>query len=275
MRKQELMMRKLWLLPLVACVSFSSVGAQDNETSAAKPPALQTADPLTPALTPAPSATDILMSAERLRGAEIDGLVMTVKIDDVGTNTPTQVMKVSAKGDKSLVEFMRPKKQQGRKILMVGNNMWFVSPSVRKPIPISTRQRLLGQASNGDIASTDYASDYAVKLLRRDNLQERSCYVLELLANSKKATYQRIEYWVDSDNFEALRADYFAVSGKLFKSAKFEYNNHLIVDDTAHKFISKIILSNAISNNQTTISYFEPQTQSISARTFDLRRLTR
>lgn len=268
-------MRKLWLLPLVACVSFSSFGAPDTGTSAAKPPAPQTADPLTPALAPAPSATDILMSAERLRGAEIDGLVMTVKIDDVGTNTPTQVMKVSAKGDKSLVEFMRPKKQQGRKILMVGNNMWFVSPSVRKPIPISTRQRLLGQASNGDIASTDYASDYAVKLLRRDNLQERSCYVLELLANSKKATYQRIEYWVDSDNFEALRADYFAVSGKLFKSAKFEYNNQLIVDDTAHKFISKIILSNAISNNQTTISYFEPQTQSISARTFDLRRLTR
>ncbi|MFT5163934.1 MAG: hypothetical protein ACI9FJ_002531 [Alteromonadaceae bacterium] len=275
MRKQELMMRKLWLLPLVACVSFSSVGAQDTGTSAAKPPALQTADSLTPELAPAPSATDILMNAERLRGAETDGLVMTVKIDDVGTNTPTQVMKVSAKGDKSLVEFMRPKKQQGRKILMVGNNMWFVSPSVRKPIPISTRQRLLGQASNGDIASTDYASDYAVKLLRRDNLQERSCYVLELLANSKKATYQRIEYWVDSDNFEALRADYFAVSGKLFKSAKFEYNNQLIVDDTAHKFISKIILSNAISNNQTTISYFEPQTQSISARTFDLRRLTR
>lgn len=229
------------------------------------------------------TADEILQLAERLRGAGLDGLVLNVtltngKLQDNGelSSAEPQVMRVSAKGRNSLVEFLEPRKLRGRKILMVGKNMWFAAKTLSKPVPISARQRLLGQAANGDIASTDYASDYLPKLLDIRECQQGQCYVLELTANTGNAAYKRIEYWINTRTMQGIRADFFATSGKLFKTAEFEYKNQLTIGGITYPFVSRITLIDAIQTKlRTVLDYASPEQTQLSERLFDLRRLSR
>ena len=121
----------------------------------------------------------------------------------------------------SLVRFM-DKKRNGQLVLSVAQNMWIYFPRTRKPIRITPMQRLMGQASNGDIARLSYSEDYHATLLREEIYAERACYVLELTAKSKSSTYRKIHYWVEKERYLPVKADYFLISGKHFKSASFE-----------------------------------------------------
>lgn len=76
-------------------------------------------------------------------------------------------------------------------------NMWFVKPGLRKPVPISPRQKLSGGAANGDIASTNYAGDYKAQYVSDERVGETDCYLFDLLSNTRKATYYRIRYWIN------------------------------------------------------------------------------
>ena len=41
----------------------------------------------------------------------------------------------------------------------------------------------------------------------------------------KKTTYDRIKYWISKDRVVGVKAEYFTVSGKQFKSAAMAYTN--------------------------------------------------
>jgi len=63
----------------------------------------------------------------------------------------------------NLVRYVLPSRDAGKMVLMNGSNMWFYDPSSKASVRISPQQRLLGQASNGDVATVNLAKDYAAK----------------------------------------------------------------------------------------------------------------
>jgi hypothetical protein len=65
-------------------------------------------------------------------------------------------LRLKAADNASLAEYLEPLRSKGSRILQVGRNMWFTKPGLRKPVAISPRQRLTGQAAIGDIAATNY-----------------------------------------------------------------------------------------------------------------------
>ena len=73
---------------------------------------------------------------------------------------------IKAAGEASLVETLAPLNSKGARMLQVERNMWLTKPGLKKPVPISPRQRLSGQAAIGDIAATNYAKDYSAAFLR-------------------------------------------------------------------------------------------------------------
>ena len=77
-------------------------------------------------------------------------------------------------------------------------------------------------ASNGDVARTYYAVDYDPVYLRNETVGQTDCYVLELTAKRKGATYRKIHYWVRVSDAQPVKADFFLASGKQFKSATFD-----------------------------------------------------
>ena len=146
-----------------------------------------------------------------------------LRIRQVGRRT---LYEVSQKGtDKTYVEFMSPR-EKGRHLLMLGDDMWVYLPDTSRPVRITPLERLSGDASNGDVARTNYAVDYTPAYLRNEKVGAENCYVLDLTAKRKGATYQRILYWLRVEDARPVRAEFYLTSGKHIKSATFDEYAH-------------------------------------------------
>ena len=176
------------------------------------------------AATPAtPDAEALLKRSDRFRNGWPSYMVH-VKITDyeAGKSDEEHLYEVSQKGtDKTYVEFMSPR-EKGEHLLMLGDDMWVYLPDTSRPIRITPLERLSGDASNGDVARTNYAADYSAVYLRTERVGADECYVLELTAKRKGATYQRILYWVREEDARPVKAEFYLTSGKHVKSASFD-----------------------------------------------------
>lgn len=172
---------------------------------------------------PAPNAEKLLQRSDAYRNGW-PSFVVHVKITDYDAGKPDEehLYEVSQKGtDKTYVEFMSPR-EKGRHLLMVGDDMWVYLPDTSRPVRITPLERLTGDASNGDVARTNYAVDYTPVFLRSEKVGVVDCDVLELTAKRKGATYQRILYWLREEDARPVRAEFYLTSGKHIKSATFD-----------------------------------------------------
>ena len=222
------------------------------------------------------SPKEILSRADEARG-NLEGIEWQIEIASVERGrTQKRTMIVKARDFNSLAEFTAPAKVKGQKVLMIDRNMWFIKPGLRKPVPISPRQKLMGQASNGDIASTNYAGDYRVQKASEEKRNGEDCYLFDLVASNKKVTYDRIRYWVSMSRWVGVQAQFFTVSGKMFKSATFEYHNRVAVNGKERPFISKMVITNAvITEDVTTMTYSKAKIKRIPDSVFNLNLLIR
>ncbi len=217
---------------------------------------------------------EILRRADEARG-NLEGVIWRVSIESIESDRKQErKLKVKARGYDFLATLTSPPKVKGQKVLMVDHNMWFTKPGLRKPVPVSPRQKLIGAASYGDIAATNYSEDYEAVLLSEEQVNGESCYVFDLTAVTKKATYDRIKYWISKERLVGVKAEYFTVSGKMLKSAIFENENRVEPEKKPRPFISKMIIQDAlVSGNVTTMTFGKPKLVEVPPSTFDLNLL--
>jgi hypothetical protein len=201
------------------------------------------------------TAERILEATDRVRGGGLPGIEWQIKITATDSDTGSNVreLHVKATADDSLAETTFPPRAAGGRLLQVGRNMWYGRPDLNKPVSISSRQKMMGPAANGDIASTNYARDYDATLLGEDEVDGEPVYVLQLVGRSKYVTYDRIEYRVSKKRLVPVRASFFTVSGKLFKSAEFENRNELSVDGRRQPFVSRMVIRDAINTDSVSV----------------------
>jgi outer membrane lipoprotein-sorting protein len=171
----------------------------------------------------APDATALLKRSDSYRNGW-PAYTLRVKITNYEANKSDEdhLYEVSQKGtDKTYVEFMSPR-EKGRHLLMLADDMWIYLPDTSRPVRITPLERLSGDASNGDVARTNYAVDYSAEFLREEKLGTQNCYVLNLTAKRKGGTYQRIVYWIRTEDARPVRAEFYLTSGKHIKSATFD-----------------------------------------------------
>ena len=108
------------------------------------------------------------------------------------------------------------------RILYVEDNMWVHVPNSRRPIRITPIQRLIGQASNGDVVEVSYSRNYMAENAGLDTLSGVPCLRLRLEAKRKSATYRTIVLWVRQDDDRPVKAEFYLVSRKHLKTAYFE-----------------------------------------------------
>lgn len=225
-----------------------------------------------------PNATEIVAASDRARGGGLDGVQWTIDITGRDSSGPIdkRAYVVRASGDDSMAQATYPAREAGGRLLQNGRNMWFGKATLTKPVSISTRQKMVGPASNGDIASTNYAKDYDATMLRVEQVNGEDAYVLNLLAKNKFVTYDRIVYYVSVSRLVPLKAEFYTVSGKIFKTAVFEMNNRLDIDGKAQPFVSKMSIQDTIEkSNYSLLQYSEVRTQQFGADTFNLGSLNR
>ncbi|MBF0540071.1 MAG: outer membrane lipoprotein-sorting protein [Nitrospirae bacterium] len=157
---------------------------------------------------------------------------------------------------KNLVRYMEPPRDAGKTVLMNGSKMWFYDPASKASVRISPQQRLLGQASEGDVVTVNLARDYSAKLIGNtegealndaDHVQKK-CWHLELSPINESAVYGRVEYWVEKETYRPIKGKFYSDSGRLLKIAYYhKYEEHL-----GCKRPSEIIIIDAVNSKLVT-----------------------
>ncbi|HAS8116724.1 TPA: outer membrane lipoprotein-sorting protein [Vibrio vulnificus] len=132
--------------------------------------------------------------------------------------------------------YMRPNRESlvifksaveaGQKMLMLQDNYWLQMPKSRRPIRITPMQKLLGEASVGDISTLTWSEDYQGIWVASEKVQglageSVATQRLQLTAKTSGASYQIIDLWLTEQENFPLKADLYLRSGKLAKQAWF------------------------------------------------------
>jgi len=164
-----------------------------------------------------------LVDVDRARNAFSEAII-TARASQVtdGKVTGSADFEIYTKGDdKGLIVF-RGGKNDGRKILNVGEKMWLMVPGASRALPITPNQRLLGGASVGDVARIEFAKDYAgVARPGTETVGGKPCRVVDLTAKSDKAPYSKVVLWFDEAARLPCRLLFSLPSGKQAKDVTF------------------------------------------------------
>jgi len=173
----------------------------------------------------------------------------------------------------SLVLMQSPA-EKGQKVLMLGDDFWLLMPSSQRPLRITPMQKLLGDASTGDIATMSWADDYTGAVAGEEACGEpapspapgrpkpgettsgggrdaaggpMTCVHLSLTAARKGVTYQRIELWIGKAKNEPVKADLYVQSDKLAKQARFVMDK-----PAAPTAVTEMLLRDQLTNKKET-----------------------
>uniref|UniRef100_UPI00351D23A9 outer membrane lipoprotein-sorting protein n=1 Tax=Rhodoferax sp. TaxID=50421 RepID=UPI00351D23A9 len=179
----------------------------------------------------APSADEILAASDTIRNpGRPFSVTVTLTEYQAGKQIDTSTLVSYARKQEqsgqfaSLIRFVLPARDAGKLMLKNGNDMWFYDPVAKASVRLSPQQRLLGQASNGDVATVNFAKDYKATLVGDEDIQDgerhtRKAHKLALTAVTPDVTYASIEMWIDVENNRPLKSRFFAESSRLLKTA--------------------------------------------------------
>lgn len=227
-----------------------------------------TALALLAAVGPARAADDVpalLKAADRFRSG-VDNLQVETQVTvlnrDGSVDKERRYTVFTQSGHKSLV-LMRSPAEAGQKVLMLGDDFWLLLPGSQRPVRITPSQKLLGDASTGDIATLSWSEDYGGQLVGEEACpapdDKKACLRLSLQAARKGVSYQRIELWIGKQRHEPVAADLYVQSEKLAKQARF------VMDKPAAptQVNEMILLDQLSSHKETRVRYVARQAKTV------------
>ncbi len=188
-------------------------------------------------LTAATAQDAALLEAEKARGILTgnQGVQWTVNVS--GTKNAKFV--ATSQGGKIFAEVIEPADATGRRYLAESDgNMWFWKPGLSRPVSVSKRQRLSGDAAIGDIASTSFVDGYKVENSETGEVNGEAATVYTMKANSPGDTYAMIKYWVTTKGNLGRKAEFYAKSGNLIRRSTMDYGN----TSNGRPFLSQMVI---------------------------------
>lgn len=165
-----------------------------------------------------PSVDDILQKADEVRNPS-QSYSMKVRVLRGEAKEFTSSFEVFIQGNqKTLIRTLEPNRDQGRNLLMLGEEMWAFIPNLNRSVRVSLSQKLTGEAANGDLSRMRWSGDYSAVIEKQGAEQ----WTLLLTARKKGLTYERIRIWVDKDTFHPKKAEFLTLSDQVLKRATYE-----------------------------------------------------
>ena len=167
--------------------------------------------------------SELLLRADRIRfpegGFQVDVVITTHAPD---REPDERAYRILSKGNaRTLVQTTAPAAERNQILLMRDRDLWAFLPNLSQPVRLPLAQRLTGQVANGDLARANFAGDYKPKILRTESLDGERYHVLRLDAVDKWVTYRKVHYWVNANSGRPHKAEFYAVSGRLLKTAHY------------------------------------------------------
>src|SRR4030043_1336049 len=153
-----------------------------------------------------PSGKEILDQIDRNMSSK--NRILTSKMIIHGARGERTIeSKTWAEGDtKAFTEYLSPAREAGTKMLKLEDQLWIFSPSTDRTIQISghmLRQSVMGS----DLSYEDMMEDrkltdvYAAKLIGKEKIDGRVCYILELTAKVSDIAYHTRKVWIDTERY--------------------------------------------------------------------------
>jgi len=168
-------------------------------------------------------AREILTRADRIR-FPTEGFQVEVTITSAAPDADPEVRayRILSKGNNlTIVLTTAPEIDRNQMLLMRDHDLWAYLPNLTQPLRLPLSQRLTGQVANGDLARANFSGDYDPKILRQEKIENDTFHVLELEAIDQWVTYRRVLLWVNVKNDRPLKAEFYAVSGRLLKTCHY------------------------------------------------------
>jgi outer membrane lipoprotein-sorting protein len=215
-----------------------------------------------------PSAEEILQRVDNALSPTSD-FTMNITATEKEPGQPLKVtrFKMLAKGqDQTLLMTLSPDGRRGRNLLYNALDLWVYLPSVRRPFRISLQERLTGEAANADLARANYSRDYTPALTGTETVGGMQCYRLDLSARSDSVPYHKVAIWARVADFTPVRAEFYAVSGRLIKECLYEQ----LVPFFETRRPTRLVLKSAVSADKTTIlEYSDWKEEPLPMKFFD------
>lgn len=201
-------------------------------------------------------------------GGETVKVETVIEVYEEGVLDRSSRLDVYIGGDNRSLAVYRSEREAGQKVLMLDDKFWLFLPSSKRAMRITAMQKMMGEASAGDVASLNWAEDYQV-IERAEN---EGMLNLTLEAARKGLSYKTIILRIELSTGHPKSADFYLKSGKLAKQAEFE----MAQDDDGRWRISGMALQDRVRSNQLTkIKYASVETIDVQDKWFSPNFLVR
>jgi len=161
------------------------------------------------------SAKEIIKKAdEKVRGLYNEGEIkMTIVRPD--WQREIQMKSWSAGDDYSLILVTGPARDKGTAFLKRESEMWHWQPTIDRVIkmpPSMMSQSWMGSDfTNDDLSkASSTVNDYVQNIVGEEILEERSCWVIELIPSDEVAVvWGKIKIWVDQKDFIQMKTEFY------------------------------------------------------------------
>jgi len=196
-------------------------------------------------------AADLLAKADAIRFPKQDfDVEVSISTQSPGHAADVREYEILSKGnDQTLVKTTAPAVDRGQIMLMKARDLWVYMPNVSQPIRLPLAQRLTGQVANGDLARANFSGDYTPTWLREEQIENEGYHVLELRAVDRGVTYHRVLYWINKANHRPYQAEFYAVSGRLLKTCRYE--NFIEMDGQLRP--ARLVMTDALHRSEVSV----------------------
>ena len=226
------------------------------------------------AATGLPDAGEIVRKADEVRfpsyGFQVNITVSTYQSD--GTPSLRKYQILSKGNERTLVRTTFPAVDRGQIMLMRDQDLWVFLPKVSQAVRLPLSQKLTGQVANGDLARANFAGDYRATITSEEQIDKDAYYVLLLEANRRGVTYHEVKYWVNKKTYRPYKAEFYTVSKRLIKTAKYEEFKEL---GGAVRPTKLVLEDTARQGEKSEMVYAEMKTRKLDDKIFTKQYLTK
>jgi outer membrane lipoprotein-sorting protein len=207
-------------------------------------------------------------------------MALRKKNGSVSERTIKQYSKDGPEGKRIVIEFLRPASFEGVRFLTMetsggADNRWIYLPKAdsepRRLAAADGSKSFQGtDFSNDDISSSSRNADLDVHtLLREENLNGSSCYVIESVPKDKSYQYSKMVQWIDKGNMVTVKIELYDKRSSLIKTLEItelrEVQGRLTPMATRMTTIAAGTSTTITVND---IKYDEPLAESVFTREF-------
>lgn len=236
MREQENHLSRTWgrkacamaLGPMLAWACMPVAWAQPSQTLPAPTMAAASAAAVSASAAtvtkPSQAAMDALLDMGLYRGFADQPFIFDMTItrfkDGTAAGRAQQSSVLFRDFSAVLVDFTAPSTHAGRRILFSGQQMWLSLPNTSRMVRISAADRLVGEASNGDILNINL-DEYEASIYPDEQVDGKQYLRVSAASKASGVLYPRVDFLLEKGSHRPFRSYHFAASGKLLKVAQY------------------------------------------------------